>query len=387
VNLLDVLLVGAAVLAVVGGYRLGFTTRVLSWVGLALGLLVGVRVLPRALERVDPVDHIRVVLVTVGVVVVFAAIGQALGLWAGNRLAPDLRGRGAVAADRMLGAFAGLVGLIALAWVILPVLQATPGWPGQLTTGSALARVVDDHLPAPPDLSQALRSLVGADNFPQVFDAFQPNVAIGSPPPESGLSDAVAGTAARSVVKVEGQACRHIQDGTGWVVADGLVVTNAHVVAGEGASEIQRDDGRKLAADVVAFDPERDLALLRVKGLDRPALPVAAGSKGETGGVFGHPGGEPLRIAPFSIARELDATGKDIYDSASTRRRVLELAASLRPGDSGSALVDAKGEVVGIAFAISTEQAGVAYALATSELTPLLDGPHEARVSTGPCIS
>ncbi|MGZ4682549.1 MAG: MarP family serine protease [Acidimicrobiales bacterium] len=386
-NVLDAILVGAAVLAVVGGYRLGFTTRVLSWVGLAVGLVVGMRVLPRALERIDPADHVRVVLLTVGVVVVFAAIGQAAGLWAGNRLAPDLRTRGAIAADRALGAVAGLVGLIALAWVVLPVLQQTPGWPGQLTTGSALARAVDDHLPAAPDLSQALRSLVGSDNFPQVFDAFQPSGPVGAPPPASGLSDAVAATAARSVVKVEGVACRRIQDGTGWVVADDLVVTNAHVVAGEGSSEIERNDGRRLGAVVVAFDPERDLALLRVKGLDRAALPVASATKGQVGGVFGHPGGEPLRIAPFSIARQIDATGRDIYDGASTRRQVLELAASLRPGDSGSALIDASGEVIGVAFAISTDQAGVAYALATSELTPLLDGPHDAEVSTGSCLS
>lgn len=386
-NVLDVLLFGAAVLAAVGGYRLGFTTRVLSWVGLAIGLAVGIRVLPRVLEQVDPVDHVRVVLVTVGVVVVAAAVGQAIGLWAGNRVRPDLRTRGAVATDRVLGAVAGVVGLVALVWVIFPVLQQTPGWPGQLTTGSAVARVVDDHLPAPPDLSQALRSLVGDDNYPQVFDAFHPSQSVGAPPPESGLTDAVAGTAARSVVKVEGVACRRIQDGTGWVVANDLVVTNAHVVAGEGSSEVERDDGRRLDADVVAFDPARDLALLHVDGLGRPALPVSAATTGQTGGVFGHPGGEPLRIAPFSVARQIDATGRDIYDGATTRRQVLELAASLRAGDSGSALIDAQGEVVGIAFAVSTDQEGVAYALATSELTPLLDAPHDAEVSTGACLA
>ncbi len=171
------------------------------------------------------------------------------------------------------------------------------------------------------------------------------------------------------------------------MVADGLVVTNAHVVAGEGSSEVERNDGRRLPAVVVAFDPERDLALLRVKGLDRPALPVAAATKGQVGGVFGHPGGEPLRIAPFSVARQIDATGRDIYDGATTRRQVLELAASLRAGDSGSALIDANGEVVGIAFAISTDQPGVAYALATSELTPMLAAPHDQEVSTGNCLA
>ena len=384
-NVLDVVLVGAAVLALIGGYRLGFTTRVLSWVGLAVGLLVGMRVLPRALEKVDPVDHVRVVLVTVGVVLVFAAIGQAVGLWAGNRLAPDLTGRGAVAADRALGAVAGLVGLIALVWLILPVLAATPGWPGQLTTGSSVARAIDDDLPDPPDLSQALRSLVGADNYPQVFDALRPDAAIGAPPPESGLTDAVAATAARSVVKVEGVACRRIQDGTGCVVAEDLVVTNAHVVAGERSSEIMRDDGRKVDAEVVAFDPDRDLALLQVSGSTaRPSpSPRPAGRDGR-------------RVRP---PRRRAAAHRPVRGGPGARRHRqghlrhrphpppgARAGSRPPPGDSGSALIDRQGEVVGVAFAISPEQAGVAYALATSELTPVLAGPHDAPVSTGPCI-
>jgi S1-C subfamily serine protease len=177
-----------------------------------------------------------------------------------------------------------------------------------------------------------------------------------------------------------------VQDGTGWVVAEGLIVTNAHVVAGEPSTEVERDDGHRLKATVVAFDPSRDLALLSVPKLNRPALPVAAARRGMIGGVFGHPGGEPLRIAPFEVGRQIDATGRDIYDAATTDRKVLELASSLRPGDSGSALVDPQGEVVGVAFAISTERSGVAYALATSELTPLLSAPHDTGVSTGRCI-
>ena len=222
-----------------------------------------------------------------------------------------------------------------------------------------------------------------------MFDALRP-VAVGrARPAESGLTDAVAGTAARSVVKVEGVACRRIQDGTGWVVADDLVVTNAHVVAGEESSEVERSDGRRLGATVVAFDPAATSPCCACTGLDRPR---PAGRRrrrpGEVGGVFGHPGGEPLRIAPFSVARQIDATGRDIYDGASTRRQVLELAAEPPRRRLGlGARSTPRGEVVGIAFAISPDQPGVAYALATSELTPLLAGPHEAAVSTGPCLA
>jgi S1-C subfamily serine protease len=386
VNVLDLVLVGVAVLAVIGGYRVGFTTRVLSWVGLLLGLLVGVRLLPWVLHRLDGVDHLRVVLLTVAVIVLTAAIGQGVGFWVGNRVSPGAPDGRAAGIDRVLGGLAGLVGVVVMAWLILPVLHATPGWPASLVGESALAGVVADRLPEPPDMAEALRSLVGADNFPQVFDALAPTPEVGPPPAGSGLSEATAGTAAKSVVKVEGIACRRVQDGTGWVVAEGLIVTNAHVVAGEPSTEVERDDGHRLKATVVAFDPSRDLALLSVPKLNRPALPVAAARRGMIGGVFGHPGGEPLRIAPFEVGRQIDATGRDIYDAATTDRKVLELASSLRPGDSGSALVDPQGEVVGVAFAISTERSGVAYALATSELTPLLSAPHDTGVSTGRCI-
>jgi S1-C subfamily serine protease len=387
VNVLDAVLVIVAIAAIIGGYRLGFTTRVLSWVGLALGLVVGVRLLPWVVRELGSVDQAKVLFLAVAVVVAAAALGQGIGLWFGSRLTPRARGGAAANTDQVLGGLAGLLGMVVLAWVLLPVLTVTPGWSSRLASGSTLASAVSDHLPQPPDVSSALRSLVGQDNFPKVFEALQPTTEVGAPPAATGLSETVARATARSVVKVEGGACNRIQDGTGWVVADNLVVTNAHVVAGESSTDVERDDGHRLKATVVAFDPARDLALLQVNKLGRPALPEAAAQRGDVGGVFGHPGGEPLRIAPFEVARSIQATGKDIYDAASTRRQVLELAAALRPGDSGSALVDAKGEVIGIAFAISSDRAGVSYALATSELDGVLAAPHDHTVSTGNCIS
>jgi S1-C subfamily serine protease len=108
---------------------------------------------------------------------------------------------------------------------------------------------------------------------------------------------------------------------------------------------------------------------------------------GTIGGVFGHPGGDPLRIAPFSVARTLSAKGRDIYGSGVTERQVLELAASLKPGDSGSAIVDPNGTVVGIAFAIARDRADVAYALATAELASVFESLPSGGVSTGPCLN
>ena len=295
------------------------------------------------------------------------------------------------AAQRLARAFqdAGLVGAVVLVWLAIPVLAASPGWVSRQTTGSFVARTIDGMLPPPPDAMQALRAVVGEDAAPEVFDALRPTESAGPPPATTGLDGTVTATTARSVVKVEGTACSKVQDGTGWVAGEGLVVTNAHVVAGERTTSVIRDDGRRFDATVVRFDPDRDLAVLRVAALDRAAL-VLAGSDPtprSTGGVFGHPGGAPLRIAPFSVARLIDATGRDIYGADRTDRRVLELAAALRPGDSGSALVDPEGAVVGVAFAIARDRSDVAYALAPSEVRVVLDGAGDAPVTTGPCLA
>nr|WP_283250945.1 MarP family serine protease [Rhabdothermincola salaria] len=379
--------VGVAV--AVGGYRLGFITRVVSWIGLAVGLILAVRLAPALVSRIDP-SHAGIVLVlTVGLLLVGASLGQALGFLVGGRLRPR-RPDGVVGRlDGAMGAIAGVVGLVALVWLMLPVLAVSPPWISRPVTTSWVARAVDQNLPEPPDAMAALRSLVGEDSFPEVFEALRPTPDLGPPPEATGLDQATSETVARSVLMIEGVACARVQDGSGWVAAPETVVTNAHVVAGQARTEVIRDDGRRLDARVIAFDPDRDLAVLDVDGLDRPALTVveAAAAAGTIGGVFGHPGGEPLRIAPFEVARPLEATGRDIYDATTTRRQVLELSAALRPGDSGSALVDPTGRVVGVAFAIARDQPDVAYALATPELEPVLaDAAVGATVTTGACL-
>jgi len=386
VNLFDVLIVGLVVAGIVGGYRLGMVTRVASWIGMFLGLFLAVRLLPWILERLPRSGGLTSFAVVVGVLLFLAFLGQGIGLWLGSTLRPVGDDGTVTVVDRVLGGLAGFVGTVVMIWLLLPLAAHTPGWVASEVTGSTLARQLDQRLPEAPDTVQALQGFVG-DGFPRVFEALQPSPNLGPPPAASGLSTEQAATVARSVVKVEGIACSRVQDGTGFVVADGLVVTNAHVVAGERKTELERDDGSRVSAEVVAFDPARDLAVLRARGLDRPALPIGTSATGQRGGVFGHPGGEPLRIAPFEIARQIRALGRDIYGTARTEREVLELSANLRPGDSGSALIDPTGTVVGVAFAIAPDRPDVAYALSTDELRTVLAQPRSGVVSTGDCVA
>jgi S1-C subfamily serine protease len=166
-----------------------------------------------------------------------------------------------------------------------------------------------------------------------------------------------------------------------------LVVTNAHVVAGTGELEVVLDDGSHLPGAVVAFDADRDLALLHVPGLQRAPLPVEEAGEGDQAGVFGYPGGQDnLRIAPASISDSQIAVGRDIQRRGVATREILILAADLRHGDSGSAVVNGRGAVVGVAFAIAPDRPGTAYALSDTELEAFLDAPRDSATSTGPCL-
>jgi S1-C subfamily serine protease len=289
-------------------------------------------------------------------------------------------------ADRTAGGIAGVLGVLIGLWLLLPTLADVPGWPAEQARTSLIARAVDDAFPEAPDTLQALRQLVGEDQFPRVFEGLDRTEEVGPPPASTQLTQAVANAVIPSTVKVEGVACRRIQEGSGFVVAPDLVVTNAHVVAGEGETIVERSDGSQVRARVVVFDPARDIAVLRTPGLNRPALEVGDTGAGGLGGVFGHPGGGELRIAPFRVSEEVRAQGRDIYDRSRTERQVLVLASDLRPGDSGAALIDATGSVVGVAFAVAPDRRGVSYALTAEELRAALQGSLTDPVDTGPCL-
>ena len=384
-NVFDIVLVLLAVSAAVGGYRLGFVARATSWFGLVAGLVIGVFLLPRVVPEVQDAGRLTVTVVAVGLLVGAALIGLSLGLVLGSRLHAELPPGSVRRTDQLAGGVIGIVGVLVALWLLLPLLAHIPGRMAEQARGSAIAREVNDLFPDPPDTLAALSRIVGDEPFPQVFDALRPAPDAGTIPAQSGLSTSVANQVVQSTVKVTGEACSRIQEGSGFFVDDDLVVTNAHVIAGESSTEVELADGRSFSADVVAFDPERDLAVLRTDGV-APALTVRDAEVGDLGGVFGHPGGGGLEVSPFRVADEITAVGRDIYDRASTSRDVLVLASDLAPGDSGSALVDPQGQVVGVAFAVAPDRPGVAYALATSELREVLAGDLSRERDTGDCL-
>jgi S1-C subfamily serine protease len=388
-DLFDLIVGVVVVSAMVGGYRLGFLGRVASWLGLAAGLYVAVLVLPRVVSHLYGATASELLVVGLAILLGGAMVGQAIGLLAGSELHRALPLGPLRLADRLVGAAVGAAGILALLWLLIPALAQVSGWPAREVTGSAISRLVSRDLPRPPSALQLLRRLVGGDN-PEVFSVLDPHTALGPPPAASGLSDATAAAVAASTVRVQGEACGEEIEGSGFAVADDLVLTNAHVVAGEapGHTSVLLPSGRVLPATVVMYDPHRDLALLSVPGLDQAPLPLAAPSAGETGGVFGHPEGQvPLAITPARVSVTEQAVGPDIYGSGNVRRAILVLASSLARGDSGGALVNADGQVIGVAFAISASSPTTAYALNSSEVESALAEPRADPASTEACLN
>ncbi len=375
----------------VGGYRLGLVTGGTSCVLLVQALVLATLAVPSVVTFLGGTSPTVRLIVGAFFFVGVGYAGQYVGRLAGARYRDQLPLGPYEPYDRMAGAAAApFVVLLGLWLLVLPALSDVTGAPARLARHSLVARIVDGLLPAPPDASQALRRLAGPAASPQVFGGLLPSLDTGPPPGTTPLTQATVARVSASTVKVEGTACRSERDGSGFSVARDLVMTNAHVVAGQDDTVVVRPDGTRLKATAVAFDPDRDLALLSVPGLGQAPLSIGSGAVGTTVAVFGHPGGQAaVRVSPASIRQQVRAVGRGLYGSAIVRRDVYVLAADLAPGDSGAGVVDEDGRVVGVAFAIAPDRDTTAYALTAGELLPILEatiGLAPVPVDTGPCL-
>jgi S1-C subfamily serine protease len=387
-NVVDLLVIATVVSAAVGGYRMGFLARMLSWVGLATGIYAAARLAPVVLDQYQGGQPETRLLVALGLFLVVSTAGASLGAVAGHsvrRLIPP--GTGLRTADRAAGGVIGGLGGLVMVWLLVPILAEVPGALSETIRNSSIARNIDRYGPSTPQALQDLRRQVSDVNFPEVFSRLGPSPSAGPPPGAVALPAAVRDRVALSTVKVSGAACGRILNGSGFSPATDIIVTNAHVVAGVDRPSVLRTDGQRLRATVVVFDPNRDLAVLRVPGFGRGALPVGDADTGDEGAVYGHPQGQDeLAIIPARVESEVNAQGLDLYGRSNIRRQVLILAAALEPGDSGGALVDTGGNVVGVAFAVAPDKPATAYALSSSELRAVLAQPRDNEADTGPCV-
>jgi S1-C subfamily serine protease len=361
--------------------------RAFAWGGVAVGLVIAVRYVPDVVTAFGGRSADDRVSVALLFLLLAATVGQTIGLAAGMIVHRSFPSRPGLAPwDRAAGAAVGVLGVMVLVWMVIPSLATAQGWPARMARDSWVIASVDAIGPEQPSQFAAWGRSISEAPYPSALSPLDTPPNPGRPPTQA-LPITVDNRVRPSIVRVEGRACGQIQEGSGFVVEPGLVVTNAHVVAGAGSIELDDENGNEHDATVVAFDPLRDLAVLSVSTLDARPLPLADGKVGDTGAVYGHPGGGPLEPSPARVGQKITAVGTDITRTRSSRREVYVLAASLAPGDSGAAFVDRSGEVLGVAFAIDPGRANTAYALTNEELRPVLeDARARTEVSTGGCL-
>ena len=390
--ILDAVFGVLAVLAVIMGWRGGLIGRLGAWVGFGLGALVAAR---WAADSIDILgvkgEHQRLVTAALAVLVA-GVIGHAIG-W---RLARGLRNlvpRPFRWLDSLAGVAGGVGTVALLVWLILPPFSAAQGWPQRQTSASKVVAVVEQLSPLTPNGRGLLDRLL--EDWPRIpsFDSKTPPVEVGEPPEELAVSAEILETVAASVVRVQSVACSQRQDGTAFVIAPGAALTNAHVVAGSQNVEIALPGQQPSPATVTAFDPERDLALLRVDA-DLVPLRLQVPQAGQLAAVVGHPAGGPLRTAPIRLVERATDNGRDLYDSMDITRKFWFAAAHLQSGDSGAPVVDTEGSVLGIIFAVAPSNAPdyqrAAYVLDRSEIAGFIAETvafgERSVVGTGKCI-
>lgn len=393
-NWLDFIILVAAILGAVAGFRIGLLARATSWLGLAIGLYWSARFLPLLLRAnwLGSSSTTRLV-VTVLVMLFGGFIGQGAGLFVGARLMNLLPMGGFRGIDKVAGAVTGSVGIVIAVWLLMPTVLATTGWPSKTARTSTVAHFVTQDLPTPPNVFELLSNLVGQDVLPASYANLIHPLNLPPPPTGISLSTQTALEVEASTVRVRGNSCDNtIASGSGFAVGPDLIATNAHVVAGEhpGETFVYTPTGNRLAATVVLYDPNQDIALLQVNNLGDSALPIDVGaSAGIYGAAFGHPDGQAaIATIPVWLADQITAVGPNIYGQGRVSRSVWILSAQIIAGDSGAPVVNSAGQVVGIVFAYATDRPSEGYALAASDLTTDLSLPRNAAgVSTGACVS
>lgn len=291
-NTLDFIIILAAALAAVAGWRAGIAARLVGWVGIGLGLVVGLRLVPVVTKWFDPDEQGLQFAVAAAVVVLGAMVGQSIGQVLGSKLHTVMPAGPWKVADRSAGVLASLALVVVGVWFSADPLKHSVGWPASQARESVLVASVSDALPKPPDVVAEIRETM-AGRFPEVFSGAAPEIELGTAPTSVDMTNATRARVLRSVVKVEGPACGHLSQGSGFVVRAGLVMTNAHVVAGmtEPVVAVPNTVGglSRVAARVVLFDSDLDIALLRIADTSIEPLPLGDGESGDEVGVFGHP--------------------------------------------------------------------------------------------------
>ncbi|TFD68000.1 MarP family serine protease [Cryobacterium ruanii] len=387
-TILDLVLILILVIALVNGYRSGLLQSLTGIVGAVAGGIAAFFVVPLVGGWI-PAPEWRTP-GTLAVAILLVLIGHSLGASAGGRVGRRKKRSPLGAINRVLGAaFAAVASALVASMVAFSIGALGIPFLSPAIASSTVVSGIDSLTPDPVKALMAqLRSVAVTQGLPRIVDAFTgptPDAA------EADTSSPALAVAAQSVVRITGTAyaCGQSQSGSGFVVADGRVITNAHVVAGVGQPVVETPAGVALAGEIVYFDPVDDLAVISVPGLDTAPLTVGEDLAAGSGAVAdGYPYGGPYVSDPAQVISISTISVADIYGQDPTPREVYTLASDVQQGESGGPLLSESGLVVGVIFAKASNTENVGYALALDEVQPVISQATglSAPVTSGTCV-
>lgn len=371
INLIDIVIVIAALIGIANGYRRGFWLSLAQYTGLLIGVLLGAASARTVLDYLQINNASARPLGAVLVLVIGGSLGSSIGFAVGEPIRRRILRTGIhTSTDSVAGAALSGFAVLIMCWFLgLSFSRGPVPEIAQQIQRSVVLRGMDSIAPRPPGFLASVAQVLAGVQFPPVFAGLEPAGLPGALPVPTSIDTPGVKNAAQTVVKISSVGCGGIVTGSGFPVGNGFVVTNAHVVSGTANHVIQRPDGSTLRAEVVLFDPERDVAVLYAPGFTAPGVTFGPGQRGTQGAVIGYPGGGPEKIVPAVVDGSVSAEGRDIYNDNFVTRQIFVLQATVRPGNSGGPIIDLQGRVLGMVFATSASDPDQAYALTDDEIS------------------
>jgi S1-C subfamily serine protease len=373
-DVLDLVLLGLAAVFAVSGYRQGFIIGSLSFIGFVGGAVLGAEFGP-AIARAIVGGQTQQDVVAVVLLVSGAIVGQFVASSVGAYVRQAMTSPSSTTLDSIGGSAVSILSMLLIAWAVGSVLTASsfPVVVKQVDDSLVLG-TMDRVMPSQAKtMFSEFRRLLASGPFPQVFSGIGAAHLFAVAAPDPGVVDSPGYLAARSrVVKVQGTAstCDRSIEGSGFVYAPHHVLTNAHVVAGVDMDQtVTTMNGVKYDATVVYYDPQVDIAVLYVPGLNLTPLQFDDQAQaGDNAVVAGYPLDHGFTAAAARIGGTQTAVGPDIYQTGTVNRQIFEIRADVEPGNSGGPLLSPSGTVYGVVFAAAVDTAHTGFALTAAEV-------------------